>query len=205
MPNSSIKLDIKQNQPPENSVLYRYITIDKFIDFLINNRIPLVRLSEFEDKLEGVSLFHHLINYTSHKIAENANDWSAALAKAFAFNFHLPKGRSIKNQSEIIQNTNYASCWYINNYESVAMWQLYSKPDSIAIRIPYKILSNELLSHNFELTSDNIVKIKLGSIDYFRFNDIDELMNIAYKIDSIGFIKDLSFKHENEFRIIIET
>ena len=47
---------IKLNeQPVSGSFLYRYLTIDKLMDFLLNQRIPLTRLNLFEDKLEGTT------------------------------------------------------------------------------------------------------------------------------------------------------
>ena len=47
---SSIKIEKLKHQPDENLFLYRYVTIDKLMDFLLNQRFPLTRLNLFEDK-----------------------------------------------------------------------------------------------------------------------------------------------------------
>ncbi len=183
----------------EGTILCRYVTIDKLLDFLLNERIPMVRLNVFQDKLEGVHINHLMLNYGSEKVG----GWIGEMIKHVTINVNANKRNSLRRQREIFQNTNYASCWYMNDHESVAMWQLYSKPDSVAIRIPYTNLSNSLQSGNFRMM-DEYAKIRYGSVDYYRFNNLEDLSKILVKEDTTGFVKDQSFQHEQEFRILAE-
>jgi hypothetical protein len=203
-----IEMNIKimpVKQPNDSSILYRYVTIDKLLDFLFCNRIPLVRLNIFDDKLEGVSVDHLLVNLASTKIAQETASWIGGTFKSIVLNLNPTKRNSLRKQREIFQDTNYANCWYISDYESVAMWKLYSNPDSVAIRVPYAILKDEILNYNFELTYEDFENLRFGCVDYFKFNDLDKLTDIVGIHKDPGFFKDLSFKHENEFRIILQT
>jgi hypothetical protein len=201
-----INLILKQTkQPDDSSILYRYITIDKLLDFLFCSRIPLIRLNIFEDKLEGVTLEHLLINFASNKIEKEVSNWIGPTFKTVALNINPKNRNGLRRQREIFQDTNYSSCWYINDYESVAMWQLYSRPDSVAIRIPYIELKNEIVNHNFDLSYEDYENIGFGCVDYFKFNDLDQLTDNIGIRNVQGYFKDLSFQHEKEFRIILQT
>jgi hypothetical protein len=191
------------NQPCENSFLYRYITIDKLLDLLISEQIPLVRLDLFEDKLEGTTLEHLILNHHSEKDGKEMQT-DIPLLSNISVTINPNKRNQFSRQREAFQKTNYSSCWYINNYESVAMWQLYSKPDSVAVRIPYKILNKELQEENYVINSD-YEKISYGSISYHRFKNIISEEKDKMTSDQQGFIKDSSFEHEQEFRIIVEN
>lgn len=202
---TNLEIEKLNNLPPNDSFLYRYVTIDKLLDFLSNGRIPLVRLNVFEDKLEGVDINHLLLNYYSDKIAEETAKSYGGIFKHITHNVNPTRRNELRREREKFQKINYASCWYVNNHESVAMWQLYSRPDSVAIRIPFNNLSNELENYSFELTYNEYEKFRYGTIDYHRFNDHNELLKIEEKENNIGFIKDTSFKHEQEFRIMVEV
>lgn len=193
------------NQPEENSMLYRYVTIDKLFDFLINGRLPLVRLNLFEDRLEGVSIEHLLLNYASDEVAKHIGESVGGYMKRIGLNINPTKRNSLRRRREVFQNTNYANCWYINDHESVAMWQLYSSSDSVAIRIPYSLLTKEITNQNFHVSGVPAISLKFGNISYYKLNDIDGLSDLTVNEDVPGFVKDYSFQHEQEFRMMIET
>ncbi|HSC52146.1 MAG TPA: hypothetical protein VLC98_00890 [Phnomibacter sp.] len=200
-----IKIEPYHKQPADDAFLYRYVTIDKLLNFLFSGKVPLVRLTEFEDKLEGVDVQHLLCNLAGNEIGKQLK--SPAIGEFInhvTTNILPTKRNNYRRQRQVFQKTNFATCWYESNHESVAMWQLYSKPDSVAIRIPYKTLSTELLNYNFTLSHNDIAQLQFGSVDYHRFNDLEDLSNIIIKENTQGFIKDSSFAHEHEFRIMIE-
>lgn len=200
---SSIEIEKLKHLPDGELFLYRYITIDKLIDFLLNKRLPLTRLNLFEDKLEGVTPEHLLLNLASDRISQNTAKFVGNFINQITLNINPTRRNSLKEQRLEFQKYNFASCWFVNNHESVAMWQLYSSPDSIAIKIPVKSLINELESKKFELTGYENKKIRYGSVEYYRFDDIDSLSQLVINEDSQGFLKDKSFSHESEFRIIL--
>ena len=98
---TEIKIDVSpyHNQPDGNSILYRYVTIDKLLDFLFNGRIPLVKLSLFEDKLEGVDVNHLLLNYVGDKISENTANWMGGLFKQVTINAFPDKRNNYRRQA----------------------------------------------------------------------------------------------------------
>jgi hypothetical protein len=165
MINTPLEIKSFHNLPHADSILYRYVTIDKLIDFLLEARVSLVRLNLFEDKLEGVNLEHLKLNYQSDKIAEQMKENNNTL-NYISVNVNPTNRNSFRRKRESFQDANFASCWYVNNHESVAMWQLYSKPDSVAIRIPFKNLVRELSNSNFKLSNNNSKKLSYGCIDY---------------------------------------
>ncbi|WP_166383107.1 MULTISPECIES: DUF2971 domain-containing protein [unclassified Polaribacter] len=200
---NELKIEPYYNQPNENSFLYRYLTIDKLLDLLLSERISLVRLNLFDDKLEGSSLKHLRLNHFSELAKKDMQKQGGTFA-SISLTVNPTERNKRSRHRELFQDTNYASCWYIDNYESVAMWQLYSKPDSVAIKIPYKVLNKELLEGNFEING-KYEKLKFGAISYHRFKNIANVEKNNIETDIQGFIKDSSFDHEREFRIMVEN
>ena len=49
----SIPLDL---EPDENITLWRYMSFSSLCEILMNNHIPLIRISNFSDKSEGAIL-----------------------------------------------------------------------------------------------------------------------------------------------------
>lgn len=192
--------------PSGDALLYRYVTIDKLIDFLLNGRITFTRLSLFEDRLEGVTPQHLLLNLASNRIAEEMKaPWLGELAQLVTLNINPTRRNSLRLQREQFQQNNYANCWYIDKHESVAMWQLYSRRDSVAIRIPFKEMSSRLDMGNFSLTGYRHEKLRYGNLSYIRYNDIDQLQEYVLDQTLQGFIKDQSYSHEQEFRVMLTT
>ncbi|WP_341221779.1 hypothetical protein [Polaribacter atrinae] len=80
------------------------------------------------------------------------------------------------------------------------MWNLYSKPNSLAIKIKYSNFK-KLLTEKGLQDSGYSREILCSPISYIDFQkpDLEKVKNF----DSV-FTKDISFKHENEFRIIVK-
>jgi hypothetical protein len=79
MMKTSLRPESFHNLPPQDSILYRYLTIDKLIDFLLEDRISLVKLNLFEDKLEGVKLEYLQLDYLSDKISKQMQEEDTSL------------------------------------------------------------------------------------------------------------------------------
>lgn len=193
------------DQPSEDSFLYRYVTIDKLIDFLINERLSLTRLSLFEDRLEGITPEHLLLDLGSEKMSKDFSSWMGGIFNYITTNFN-PTGRNALNrQRKDFQRFNYANCWFVSDHESIAMWQLYSRLDSVVIKVPYLAVVEKIQNQKFELTSYDHVKIRYGSVQYHKFDDLKSLSKLAVKEEIQGFVKDKSFEHEKEFRLMISV
>lgn len=188
----------------ENKYLWRYIDIHKFLSFITTKSIYLTRLDKFEDKREGITL-----NHLFYKSLKRKLDNHPSLSKISSFvtvDNMGPTMNKIEDDLKIIQRFNFASCWVLcdGNRESVAMWNLYSKPNSIALRIRYsefkKLFETEKLK-DYGL----IESVVCGPVQYFDFLHDSKILELLSKesIDPI-FLKDISFEHEKEFRIVIK-
>ncbi|WP_323756094.1 hypothetical protein [Roseivirga sp.] len=202
---SSIEIEKLDIVPSDKLFLYRYITIDKLMDCLLNKRFPLTRLNLFEDKLEGITPQNLSLNLASDKIGKEIAPWIGEIVNHITLNINPIKRNSLRRQKLDFQKYNFASCWFVNDHESVAMWQLYSSPDSIAIKIPVNSFLGELDSKRFDLTGYNHKKIRYGSVKYYRFDDIGSLSQLVTNENIQGFLKDKSFSHESEFRVILSV
>jgi len=203
MKKSSLMIEGLSSQPSSQDFLYRYVTIDKLLDFILNSRIPLTRLSLFDDNLEGTTPKHLLLDLASEKIAKEYAEWMGGLFQHITTNFNPTERNSLHDQRQLFQENNYANCWFVSNHESIAMWQLYSRPDSVAIRIKHEDLLSELRNNRFTLSYSKNEKLRYGSVSYYRFDDLDEISDLIIKEDVQGFVKDYGFEHEKEFRVIL--
>jgi hypothetical protein len=191
---------INDKEINEDAYLWRYMDIHKFLSFVFNRSLHFTRLDNFEDKKEGITVNHLFYKglkkqMDNHPMFDNIRKYMSIETLGGAMN-------KIDDQLEKIQRRNFANCWVIgeNNSESVAMWNLYSKPNSLAIKIKYsnfKKLLNDKGLHSFDSTRE-VICSPINYID-FQKPDYKNLKNI----DSV-FTKDISFKHENEFRIIVK-
>lgn len=206
MSRKKIDLEIHRlgKQPNIDSFLYRYITIDKLLDFLINKRLPLTRLNIFEDKLEGITPKHLLLNLASTRHAEEIGKQYENTLEGISISVNSTERNDLRRQREDFQERNFANCWFIGEHESVAMWQLYSKPDSVVIKIEYKLLMQEISSENFNYSANYYTSLTYGKTQYCRFTDWQELKAKEGEENLQGFLKDKSFEHEQEFRLILQ-
>lgn len=188
----------------DNKYLWRYIDLHKFLSFIITESLYFPRLDKFEDKREGITL-----NHLMHKNLKRKLDSHPSLLQVGSY-MTVDNLGSTMNQIEddlkIIQRFNFASCWVLcdGNRESVAMWNLYSKPNSIAIRIKYSEFKKlfgkeEIIDYGF---TNEIVCCPVNYIDFQHDSEIARML-AEDLIDPI-FLKDSSFEHEKEFRIVFK-
>ncbi|MDT8837801.1 hypothetical protein ParKJ_10290 [Paraburkholderia fungorum] len=92
----------------ENTVLWRYLDMAKFLDLLQNNTLYFCRGDRFADKYEGAftESIKHAIEEAFHK---NQIDMSVA---------------EFKNQ---LRQRVFVNCWHASSDDSMAMWSLYGK------------------------------------------------------------------------------
>ncbi len=174
----------KTNHPvfvqPENlnCRVWRYVDFTKFVALLNSESLFFCRADLFKDPYEGC--YTELNNEIKHLFLKNID----------ILNHERIKEVTLK-LSKWIRQWTYINCWHANEYESAAMWGLYSNSkESIAIETSYEKLKNVLPERTF-----------LGLVNY-----------IDYKNDYIPegntfnpFVhKRQSFMHENEVRAIIQ-
>ncbi len=161
---------------PENpdTIVWKYLDLSKFLDLLLSQKLFMSRSDKFEDQYEGT--FSEPTFEEIKKLSENNPEF-------------LDYYKS-KREKVII------SSWHINEYESFAMWQIFTQnSEGLAIQSTVKRLQNALIPEK----------------NYDQF--IGEVNYIDYKKEYIPFedaffpflFKRKSFQYEREVRIISDV
>ena len=133
----SIPLDL---EPDENITLWRYMSFSSLCEILMNNHIPLIRISNFSDKSEGAIL-------------------KGILSK-------LPKAYedSIQYAMQKYCEATYVSSWHKAGNENAAMWDRYTHGgEGVAIKTNAKLLLDcisaieaNIISHHESFSDANL-------------------------------------------------
>ena len=109
----------------------------------------------------------------------------------------------IDDTTKQIQTTLFANCWFISNKESIAMWNLYSNSDSVAIRYnPDELLKIVIASAN-SYNHDDFKSFLYGIVEYDDIWPFNIRKRSDLKIKYTPYKKDKSYIHENEFRFTV--
>lgn len=159
------------DSPPGDTIVWKYLDLSKFLDLLLNKRLFMSRSDKFEDKYEGTfsePTFEELKKISEHK-------------PGFLDEYK-------KHRESVV-----VSSWHINEYESYAMWQIFTK-------------NNEGLA-----IQSTVQRLKDALAPETRYEQhIGEVQYIDYKKEFIPFDNDFfpflfkrkSFQYEREVRII---
>lgn len=191
---------INDSDISEKDYLWKFVSLDKFFSFVLNQKIYLTRLDKFEDIQEGISPDYLLFNHTRESLKKLPpfNQFSSIMG----IDMFPADADKFLEEFQKYQESHFASCWFLSkeNIESTAMWNLYSTPNSFAIRINY---NNFKSNFNKFLFDPEIVKdLSLGCVQYCNFQNPIELEEKKKTIKSSFFLKDSCFEHEKEFRIV---
>jgi hypothetical protein len=185
-----------KNELPHEAMLTRYVDIHSFLYFITQNKLRFARLDTFEDLNEGFSVF------TAEQVKDVARQ-SRSMREITDKDHLMEQLSRLKQDHSRLeleyrrhQRSLFACCWYMGERESVAMWDLYSNPDSVAIRFN----ANQLIQliTGIAAGDDSQNRLQYGAVEYAELSAIDTPLDNS----CIGFIKDSSFSHEQEFRFL---
>lgn len=164
--------NIKLPKDP-NTVVWKYLDLSKFLDLLMSEKLFMSRSDKFEDQYEGT--FSEPTFDEIKKLSIDNPDF---------LNYY-------KTHREKVA----ISSWHINEYESFAMWQIFTQNnEGIAIQ-------------------STIGRLQKALVPEINFNQhIGEVNYIDYKKEHIPFddlffpflFKRKSFQYEGEVRIITD-
>ncbi|UPZ15861.1 hypothetical protein [Flavobacterium humidisoli] len=165
--------NIKLPDDPD-TIVWKYLDLSKFLDLLLSKKLFMSRSDKFEDQYEGT-----FSEPTYEEIKKLAADNPEFL------NYY-------KTHREKVA----ISSWHINEYESFAMWQIFTK-------------NNEGLA--IQSTIGRLQKAVKPENNYDQY--IGEVNYIDYKKEYIPFdnlffpflFKRKSFQYEREVRILSDT
>jgi hypothetical protein len=165
--------NIKLPEDPD-TIVWKYLDLSKFLDLLLSNKLFMSRSDKFEDQYEGT--FSEPTFEEIKKLAVNNPEF---------LNYY-------KTHREKVA----ISSWHINEYESFAMWQIFTQnSEGLAIQSTIGRLQKAL-------EPEKNLKQYIGQVNY-----------IDYKKEYIPFddlffpflFKRKSFQYEREVRIISDT
>ena len=163
-------------QPPDNTTLWRFMSIEKFVDLLYRRSLYFSKISNLKDPWEGTSFLEEASQENLMADFER-NEGDTATNLVLEFRQALQENREFS----------YASCWHANEQESAGMWDLYQA--DVAIKTSYKKLADALPR-----------KVILGKVVYGNPTSnpgriVDPLQPFCRKRSS--------FEHESEVRGLI--
>ena len=154
-----------------DTIVWKYLDLSKFLDLLLSQKLFMSRSDKFEDQYEGT--FSEPTYEEIKKLSVNNPEFLTYY----------------KSQREKVV----VSSWHINEYESFAMWQIFTgNSEGLAIQSTIGRLEKALIA-------DKKFKQYIGEVNY-----------IDYKKEYIPFddmffpflFKRKSFQYEREVRII---
>lgn len=157
-----------------DTIVWKYLDLSKFLDLLMSKKLFMSRSDKFEDQYEGT--FSEPTFEEIKKLSINNPDF-------------LQYYKTHRERVAI-------SSWHINEYESFAMWQIFTQnSEGLAIQSTIGRLQNAL-------NPENNYKQFIGEVNY-----------IDYKKEYIPFddmffpflFKRKSFQYEREVRIITDV
>ena len=164
----------------KGATVWRYIDLAKFVDLFVKRRLYFRRSDLLDDSFEGMPtapLREYLYDQYRdvHKVAGVFEDPVA-----------------VADQTLIeLRECNFINSWYLSEYESAAMWSLYSKIGSgIAIQSTVENLHAAIP-----------LDIYIGKVIYVDYHVADEIDH-EDDLRSLFFIKRNYFEHEREIRVL---
>ncbi len=176
------------------SIIWRYIDLDKF-ELLLNERaLFLCRSDKFSDPFEA-SIPKREADNRVNEFLKN----SVQLSNPMTIEEAVGKSNEMADFHKRFRKTFIVNCWHISTNESDAMWRLYLKTnEGVAIQSCYNRLYDSL-KHNTE----EIFVSKVRYLDYDKDiwgHETDYPLK-GYNIFSPIVHKRVEFTHENELRV----
>lgn len=185
------------DEPMKEDKLWRYMDLSKFISLISREELYFSAASSFEDVFEGakglarkkdewddfyLSFFQEAIK--SAPISDKAKSEMDIHAEAK----RLLENMNIHGMED--RNTTFITCWHNNEYESEAMWKIYSHDITNAVAV------QTTAGHLYEALNKN-PHISIGKVKYIDFDKRFSSVNGAF------WYKRKSFEYENEVRAIL--
>ena len=164
---------IKLPEDPE-TIVWKYLDLSKFVDLLLYKKLFMSRSDKFEDQYEGT-----FSEPTYEEIKKLAVDNPNFL------DFYKTRRKNVV-----------ISSWHINEYESFAMWQIFTqKNEGLAIQSTLGRLQKALLQESeFEQY--------IGEVNYIDYKK----EYIPFENEFFPFLfKRKSFQYEREIRVISDV
>lgn len=182
--------------PHEEAILWRYMTLEQFIDMLARKSLFFTKASQFtEDVDEGFIPM------------EMEGVFRELVKESFPDDFTVEQINEIVDENQKYRKVVMCNCWHQNEEESMAMWQKYRYHNSgVAIKTTMRNLKQSL---------SNSRDVFIGKIKYFSLKDYNEYYRRNFEEIELRadqkciyfpfFHKRKGFEYEREIRIVIDN
>lgn len=192
------------HEPGESDLLWKYMDLQKFLAIIINKQFYYSRLDQLDDSYEGINQ-GYLSQLLLHELNKKDDIINTDHRYYQSWFFGKPL-RQLEAEFSKKQKLNYVTCWITGSRESTGMWNLYSGPGSVAIKVKYSSLVKFLNADQYEFEmGDHVKTVHFGRVKYKDFLDRFAVQGQEFQVRNTAFRKDLSFQHEREFRICVTT
>ena len=163
--------------PSWNAILWRYMSIAKFLDLVLSQRLCFVSPTQFSDGYE-VTLPENIVNLLNKH-------------KGGIGDLNIDK---LVAEVESIRKNALVSCWAQKRTESFAHWKVYldGGKSGVAIKTNFKRLQ--------EAVSAEDIEIFVGKVSYKDSLPLSRISN-----ESIITTKRTYYEYENEVRLFIQN
>jgi hypothetical protein len=180
--------------PPDiDGKIWQYMELAEFVSMLNRKALFFVKANKLRDPYEGIiPQFNNMIRYKDDKEEREQKQ-------------NFPNHRGINHVNDTVAQTMVQQFqmyrqlvlinpWHYNEYESAAMWNLYSHENAgIAIQS-----TTRRLSESFRKNNEDIIWI--GQVQYLDFSK--DWMNRWDNLFEAFLTKRKSFEYENEIRAV---
>jgi|TARA_B110000093_G_C12971365_1_gene412666 hypothetical protein len=177
--------DKRLNKPHGNTVIWRYLGLDKFLDLLASNELFFTNAKKMTDKHEGV-------------IPKRNEKYILKQLKSEGFNDEEAKYESQKrlHQTNSLRALTLLNCWTINQHESYALWKIYlgGAKSGVAIKTTVSKLERAIRIGNDPYDED----IFISKVNYTDF--INDEPESRFNVTTT---KNKFYEYENELRLFI--
>ena len=180
-----IVIDNNLEVPHGNTVIWRYMSLDKFLDLIITDELFFSNAFSLTDRYEAD------IPIRNKELIRNK-----LLKKGLPENEVNEKLTNLNMEVVAQKLATLVNCWSINQTESYALWKIYLSGGKAGVAI--KSTVGRLKKSINNIPNNKAEKIFIGKVSYTDF--IDE-NNIDRKI--IITTKSNYYKYENELRLFI--
>ena len=174
--------------PPNlDGKIWQYMDLAQFVSMLQRNQLFFVKANQLRDPYEGtMPQYNNPTPSSEYKEPDQPEQFGR---------FSLTMSKRLKKHFEDYREMILINSWHYNEYESAAMWQLYSQENAgIAIQSTANRLA-KCFANNSQDT------IWIGKVDYLDYSKELDKTNKWNPFEAFV-IKRKSFEYENEVRAI---
>ena len=171
-----------------DTVIWRYLTLKKFVSFMELGGVWFAKLRIFEDVEEGMTP-----ELTRKHIKSRHRDMELWFPDEER---RSQVRRFLEDNEQYGRDLIVASCWFIGEHESKDMWAEYAKDtEGVAIKSTAGALMRSLVQSLKE-------KWWIGKVSYVDLSTHDG-MNVyeGHQAHLRAFLKGIKYSHENELRV----